>query len=204
MERVEGWCSCTLCGEVSSPKRWRRPSPRFQHSPWSPSNPIHSFLRMSLAENQIGTRRDVVKILTALPRLGQYVFAGQKAGKPLSDIAMACALRYMNRTASDQPLWVDPKSGCAPSPLMACERPFGPGARMWVSPRELLEEALGHQIGTAVERAYRAHRQAFVERRRTVMQAWADFCCGRPFRAPMACLAAVVGRAGEAAFRRVK
>jgi hypothetical protein len=46
----------------------------------------------------------VVKILTALPRLGQYVFAGQKAGKPLSDIAMACALRYMNRTASDQPL----------------------------------------------------------------------------------------------------
>ena len=51
-------------------------------------------------------------------------------------------------------------------------------------PRELLEEALGHQIGTAVERAYR--RTDSFERRRTVMQAWADFCHGRPFRAPMA------------------
>jgi hypothetical protein len=49
-------------------------------------------------------------------------------------------------------------------------------------PRELLEEALGHQIGTAVERAYR--RTDSFERRRTVMQAWADFCHGRPFRAP--------------------
>ena len=51
-------------------------------------------------------------------------------------------------------------------------------------PRELLEEALGHQIGTAVERAYR--RTDSFERRRTVMQAWADFCHGKPFRAPMA------------------
>jgi integrase len=45
-------------------------------------------------------------------------------------------------------------------------------------PRELLEEALGYQIGTAVERAYR--RTDSFDRRRAVMQAWADFCCGRP------------------------
>ena len=48
--------------------------------------------------------------------------------------------------------------------------------------RELLEEALGHQIGTVVERAYR--RTDSFERRRTVMQAWADFCCGRGREAP--------------------
>ncbi len=40
--------------------------------------------------------------------------------------------------------------------------------------RELLEEALGHQIGTVVERAYR--RTDSFDRRRAVMQAWADFC----------------------------
>jgi integrase len=50
--------------------------------------------------------------------------------------------------------------------------------------RELLEEALGHQVGTAVERAYR--RTDSFARRRTVMQAWADFCHGKQFRAPMA------------------
>jgi len=48
----------------------------------------------------------------------------------------------------------------------------------------LLEEALGHQIGTAVERAYR--RTDSFERRRAVMQARADFCHGKPFRAPLA------------------
>ena len=74
-----------------------------------------------------------------------------------------------------------------------CGRPITPHGlratfRTWGEdvgfPRELLEEALGHQIGTAVERAYR--RTDSFERRRTVMQAWADFCHGKPFRAPMA------------------
>ena len=53
---------------------------------------------------------------------------------------------------------------------------------MWALLRELLEEALGHQIGNAVERAYR--RTDSSERRRIVMQAWADFCCGRAFQSP--------------------
>jgi len=42
---------------------------------------------------------------------------------------------------------------------------------------DLLEESLGHQIGTAVERAYR--RTDSFDRRRAIMQAWADFCCGK-------------------------
>ena len=43
--------------------------------------------------------------------------------------------------------------------------------------RDLLEELLGHQIGNAVERAYR--RTDGFDRRRTIMEAWADFCCGK-------------------------
>jgi hypothetical protein len=44
-------------------------------------------------------------------------------------------------------------------------------------PRDFFEEALGHQIGTPVERAY--GRTTNFERRRTVMQAGAEFCHGK-------------------------
>jgi hypothetical protein len=58
-------------------------------------------------------------------------------------------------------------------------------------PRDLVEESLGHQIGTAVERAYR--RTDSFDRRRAIMQAWADFCCGKP-----------VGHRGVGAASKVK
>jgi len=124
--------------------------------------------------HRIPLSREVVDILAALPRLGEYVFEGQKAGRPLSPIALACALKYMNRDEAGQPRWVDPKSGrpITPHGLRATFRTWGEDVGF---PRELLEEALGHQIGTAVERAYR--RTDSFERRRAVMQAWADHCC---------------------------
>jgi integrase len=111
------------------------------------------------------------------------VFAGQKAGKPLSNMAMISVLKELNRDETGQLRWVDPKSGrpITPHGLRATFRTWGEDVGF---PRELLEEALGHQIGTAVERAYR--RTDSFERRRTVMQAWAEFCHGKPFRAPMA------------------
>ena len=40
--------------------------------------------------------------------------------------------------------------------------------------REHVEEALGHAVGNAVERAYR--RQAALEKRRMIMEAWSAFC----------------------------
>ena len=43
-------------------------------------------------------------------------------------------------------------------------------------PREICEEALGHTVGNVAERSYR--RSDLLERRRQLMQAWADFCCG--------------------------
>jgi hypothetical protein len=38
--------------------------------------------------------------------------------------------------------------------------------------------ALAHKVGNAVEQAYR--RGDMFERRRALMQAWADFCTGVP------------------------
>jgi integrase len=43
-------------------------------------------------------------------------------------------------------------------------------------PREHVEEALAHQVGSAVERAYR--REAGLAKRRVIMEAWADYCSG--------------------------
>ena len=44
-------------------------------------------------------------------------------------------------------------------------------------PREVAETCLAHATGSEVERAYR--RTDFLERRKTLMQQWADHCCGK-------------------------
>jgi integrase len=125
--------------------------------------------------HRVPLSRQVIELLNQLPRMEEYVLAGQKGGKPLSNMAMLQLLKDLNRGPSGEPLWVDPKSGrrITPHGLRATFRTWGEDVGF---PRDLLEEALGHQIGTAVERAYR--RTDSFERRRAVMQAWADFCEG--------------------------
>jgi integrase len=70
----------------------------------------------------------------------------------------------------------DPESGRSITPhgLQATFRTWGENAGF---PRDLLEESLGHQIGTAVERAYR--RTDSLDPRREIMEAWADFCSSK-------------------------
>jgi integrase len=43
--------------------------------------------------------------------------------------------------------------------------------------REYVEESLAHQVGNAVERAYR--RQTALDKRRAIMAAWSDYCSGK-------------------------
>ena len=59
---------------------------------------------------------------------------------------------------------------------------FRSGFRDWAGdetpfPREIAEAALAHRVGDATERAYR--RADALERRRQLMQAWADYCCNK-------------------------
>ena len=44
--------------------------------------------------------------------------------------------------------------------------------------REHVEACLAHQVGNGVELAYR--RQTALEKRRTIMDAWATYCAGQP------------------------
>jgi integrase len=118
----------------------------------------------------------VVAILKALPKLGDHMFPGLRPGKPLSNMAMLSMLKDMNCDQAGKPRWVDPKSGrpITPHGLRATFRTWGEDAGF---PRDLLEESLGHQVGTAVERVYR--RTDGFDRRRVIMQAWANFCNGK-------------------------
>ncbi|WP_034998471.1 tyrosine-type recombinase/integrase [Beijerinckia mobilis] len=93
-------------------------------------------------------------------RAGDFVFPGQKLKKPLSNMAMEMVLRRLkveNVTVHG----------------------FRSAFRDWAGeethfPREIAEAALAHVIGDKAEQAYR--RGDALQKRRVLMQAWADFC----------------------------
>jgi len=91
---------------------------------------------------------------------GALVFPGARAGRPLSNMAMAVLLRRMGR----KNLTV---------------HGFRSTFRDWVGEatnygRELAEAALAHAIKDKTEAAY--SRGDALEKRRRLMEAWATFC----------------------------
>jgi integrase len=89
-----------------------------------------------------------------------HVFPGSKRGKPLSNMAMLMLLRRMKIAG-------------------ATVHGFRSAFRDWAGdtqlqfPREIVEQALSHAVGSEVERAYR--RGDALDKRRELMQAWAQF-----------------------------
>jgi integrase len=86
------------------------------------------------------------------------VFPNDLSGKRLSDMAVSAVLRRMN--------------------LAVTTHGFRSTFRTWAGertnfPRELAEAALAHVVGDAVERAYA--RSDLFDRRRKLMEAWADY-----------------------------
>lgn len=88
------------------------------------------------------------------------VHPGQQ-GRPMSDMTLAKALTGSGWREATPHGWRSTFSDWA----------NGEG---W--PRELIEDQLAHQIGTAVERAYR--RGDYLERRREMMEAWETYVAG--------------------------
>ena len=96
-------------------------------------------------------------------RTSEFVFPGQKSGRPLSSMAMEMLLRRMK---------VD----------NATVHGFRSSFRDWCGgetnfPREVAEAALAHKVGNVVEQAYR--RGKAIEKRRKLMEAWAAYCESR-------------------------
>jgi integrase len=101
-----------------------------------------------------------VEILQALPRISDFVFAGQKPGKPLSGMAMEMQLRRMERDD-------------------ITVHGFRSTFRDWAAeqtafPHTTAEHALAHRISDKAESAYL--RGDELERRRKLMEAWAGWC----------------------------
>jgi integrase len=101
---------------------------------------------------------------------GAHVFAGQKQGKPLSNMALLMTLRRMKR-----------------ADLTA--HGFRSTFRDWAAestghPSEVVEMALAHAVGDKVEAAYR--RGDLFEKRRKLMNDWGGYCTGPAPKAPAA------------------
>jgi integrase len=110
------------------------------------------------------SRALVILKTTEKMRVGDFVFPGQKRGKPLSVMALAMALRRLK--ADDVTV-----------------HGFRSAFRDWAGeatafPRELAEAALAHVVGDATERAYR--RGDALEKRRKLMAAWASYVEAKP------------------------
>jgi integrase len=104
-------------------------------------------------------------------QLSRYVFPGQASGKPMSNMAPLTLLKRMN---SGEKKWLDPASG---KPITA--HGFRATFRTWAEevatlPHAVVEQAMGHQVGNQVERAYR--RTDLLEKRRELMDAWTRHC----------------------------
>jgi integrase len=105
-------------------------------------------------------------------RVSRFVFPGQARGKPLSNMALLTLLKRMN--SGDGKKWIDPISG-----RRITAHGFRATFRTWAEevatfPHAVIEQAMGHQVGTQVERAYR--RTDVLEKRRELMDAWAAYC----------------------------
>jgi integrase len=112
-------------------------------------------------EHRVPLSKRAMQIVSELHEAGvsDFVFPGQKPKRPLSSSAMEMLMR---RLKSDQ----------------YTVHGFRSGFRDWAGdetsfPREVAEAALAHRVGDETERAYR--RADALEKRRKLMQAWADY-----------------------------
>lgn len=110
--------------------------------------------RVPLCDRALGILKELRE-----SRVSEYVFPGQKAGRPLSASAMEMLLRRLH---ADQ----------------FTTHGFRSAFRDWAGdqtpfPREVAEAALAHRVGDATEQAYR--RADALEKRRALMDTWQAF-----------------------------
>jgi integrase len=117
------------------------------------------------AEHRVPLSDAAMELLRKLAaiRMGDLVFPGQSAGRPLSGMTMAMALRRMK--------------------VPVTPHGFRSSFRTWVAeqtafPHEVAEAALAHTQGDKLVAAYQ--RGDLFEKRRRLMAEWARFCTVPP------------------------
>jgi integrase len=118
----------------------------------------------SKREHRVPLSVPALKVLERLPRHDEgFIFPGLKADRSLSNMALLVLLGRMKR--SDLTV-----------------HGFRSSFRDWAAertsfPREVAEAALAHVLGDKTEAAYQ--RGDMLEKRRRLMEAWAEFCAKR-------------------------
>lgn len=117
-----------------------------------------------------------IKLIESLPKIegNNFLFIGTKENTAISDMTMTAIIRRFNRCEDgEKPRWIDPATGSqiVPHGFRSTFRDWA--AELGEYPRELAEHALAHNLPNKVEAAY--HRGTMQERRRPMMQAWADY-----------------------------
>lgn len=117
-------------------------------------------------EHKVPLSNAAVAVLERVVRVqdNPFVFPGMKEGRPLSNLAMLMLLRRMDLGH-------------------LTVHGFRSSFRDWAAeetafPNMVAEMALAHTVGSAVEAAYR--RGDLLEKRRAMMQAWADYVETQP------------------------
>ena len=118
-------------------------------------------------EHRVPLTDTMIEILELLPRLNDYVFAGNRHNRPLSNMAMLSSMRKMGYS----------KDGKLPAYV---PHGFRSSFRDWCeeqssAPHGVIERALAHTIPNATERAY--NRGDLFDKRRSLMESWGNFAC---------------------------
>ena len=103
---------------------------------------------------------EILREVEPLKRPDGFLFPGNRAGHPLSEMSLLMLLRRMKTDG-------------------ITVHGFRSTFRDWAGeetsfPREVAEAALAHTVGNVVEQAYR--RGDALEKRRKLMDAWANYC----------------------------
>lgn len=132
-------------------------------------------------EHRVPLSRAASDLLRTLPRMQDcpFVFPSPRNGE-MSDMTISAVMRRMQNSEVDAGRvgFLDPRSrrAAVPHGLRSSFRDWA--AERTNFPRDMAEIALAHHVGTEVERAYR--RSDMLERRRAMMEEWAQFVGAGP------------------------
>jgi integrase len=110
-------------------------------------------------EHQVPLSRRAVELLANLPRVGEFLFVGRGDGPP-NRTALLVMLQRMGHTEF------------TPHGFRSTFSSWANETTQY--PPHVIEMALAHTVGGAVERAYR--RSTLLEQRRQLLEDWARFC----------------------------
>jgi integrase len=113
-------------------------------------------------EHRVALSDEAMSILEALPRVSEWVFPGRKPKSGLSNMALLQTLRRLK------------KGDYTAHGFRSSFRDWA--AEQTAFPRDVIESALAHTIGSKVEIAYL--RSDLLEKRRSLMADWGRYCSG--------------------------